>query len=409
MKKPELLSPAGNWETLASALEAGCDSVYFGVKGINMRHYAGNFDVLELPKLMSKIHTAECKGYLTLNVIVYSSQLNKIRTILVAAKKAGVDGVVCWDGAVIAIANELGLEIHLSTQASVSNIEALKFYVAQGITRVVLARECSLADITQIKQMIKQKNTNCEIEVFIHGAMCVSISGRCFLSELTFDQSANKGACMQPCRREYKIIDTDNESEYVVGQDYVLSPKDLCTIDFIEQVIETGADVFKIEGRMRSSEYNKVVTQSYRKAIDAYFDGTLDEALKAKLKEDIATVYNRGLSNGFYKGTPKDWHARKLEHTHEKLMIGKVTRFFKKIDVAEVKVTSYGINKGDKLLFMGKNTPAEWVENYQMQIEGKVVESIEKETSVGIKVPFTVKPKDKVFIWRKKNMEKKNG
>ena len=402
-RKPELLAPAGDWETLASALEAGCDSVYFGVKSINMRHYASNFDVLELAKVMEKIHQKGCKGYLTLNVIVYSRELEKVKFILAAAKEAGVDGVIGWDAAVISVAHDLGLEVHLSTQASVSNFEALNFYVSQGVHRVVLARECSLCDIEDIKKRIVEEKLDCELEVFIHGAMCVSVSGRCFLSEYTFDKSANKGACVQPCRRKYKITDIDDESEYILAEDYILSPKDLCTIDFIDEIIETGANVFKIEGRMRSSEYVRVTTECYRTAIDAHFEGKFDNALKEELKSRLETVYNRGFSDGFYHGEPEDWRARKLEHTYDKLMIGRVTRYFDKIGVAEIKVNSYGISKDDKLLFMGNNTPAQWVENYQMQIEGKDVFSVEKGTSVGIKLPFAVRPKDKVFIWRKKH------
>lgn len=402
--KPELLSPAGDWTALYTAVEAGCDSVYFGVKSINMRHYAGNFDILELPKVMHYLHEHGKKGYLALNVVVHDAELEKIRKILESAKEARVDGIIAWDMAVLSIARELGLELHLSTQASVSNFEAFKAYAALGIERIVLARECTLWDITDIKNRAEKENVNCEVEVFIHGAMCVSISGRCFLSEYTFDQSANKGACIQPCRRKYKITDIDDESEYVIAEDYIMSPKDLLTIDFLDSIIETGADVFKIEGRMRSPEYVKVATESYRRAIDAYFDGTLDDGLKEELRSNLETVYNRGFSSGFYHGEPENWRARKLEHTHEKVMIGKVTRYFNKIGVAEIKINSYGIKQGDKLLFMGKNTPAEWVENYEMQMEGQSVLEAPKGSQVGIKLPFQVKPKDKVFLWRKKEM-----
>lgn len=401
--KPELLAPAGNWTALYSAIEAGCDAVYFGLKSINMRHFAGNFDLLELEKVMAYLHEHGKKGYIALNVIVYDSELEKLEKIMKTAKAANVDGIIAWDMAVLAMAKRFGLELHLSTQASVSNYEALKFYASTGITRVVLARECSLWDIEQIKKRIEEDKLNCELEVFIHGAMCVSVSGRCFLSELTFDKSANRGACVQPCRRKYKITDIDNEAEYLLGEDYILSPKDLCTIDFIDSIIESGADVFKIEGRMRSPEYAKVVTESYRRAIDAYFEGTLTDDLKADLKADMAKVYNRGFSEGFYRGEPENWITRKLEHTYEKKMIGTVSRFFNKISVAEVKVNSYGINSGDKLLFMGKNTAAEWVDDYQIHLEGKLVDKVDKGNVVGIKVPFKVKPKDKVFVWRKKD------
>lgn len=404
LSKPELLSPAGDWTALYTAVDSGCDAVYFGVKSINMRHFAGNFDLLELEKVMAYLHEHGKKGYIALNVIVFDKELAKIEKILKMAKEAKVDGIIAWDMAVLAMAKRLDLELHLSTQASVANYEALKFYADMGVTRVVLARECSLSDIDEIKQKIIANKIDCELEVFIHGAMCVSVSGRCFLSELTFDKSANRGACVQPCRREYKIIDSDNESEYIVGEDYLLSPKDLCTIDFIDSIIESGADVFKIEGRMRSPEYAKVVTKSYRRAIDAYFDGSLDGTLKAELKADMQKVYNRGFSDGFYKGQVEDWITRKLEHSHEKKMIGTVSRFFNKIYVAEVKVNSYGISSGDKLLFMGKNTPAEWVNDYEIHLDGEAVNAVAKGNIVGIKLPFKVKPKDKVFVWRKKDV-----
>ena len=400
--KPELVSPAGDWSSLKTAVENGADSVYFGIKGLNMRNQATNFDILELKKVMSFLHKHKKKGYLALNVIVMNNELDKIKKILRAAKSAKVNAIITWDMAVLSLAKKLNLRIHLSTQASVSNVEALKFFVKSGARRIVLARECTLQDIKQIINHIKKKKIRCEIETFIHGAMCISISGRCFLSLYSFGKSANKGECLQPCRREFLIKDSDAESEYILGRDYVLSPKDLCTIDFIDELIKSGVHAFKIEGRMRSPEYIKVVTAAYREAIDSFYKGKLSEALKKRLKKKLKTVYTRGFSNGLYFGNDKKSTSRKLEHLYEKVFLAKVLKFYKKISVAEILIQNESLNKGERLLFMGKNTPAQFAVADQLQRDHVFVDEVKKGQRAGIKLPFTVKPKDKVFLWRKK-------
>ncbi len=402
IKKPELVAPAGNWSALNSSILAGADSIYFGVKSLNMRNLASNFDILEIKKLMDTIHKHKKRGYLALNVIIYDKEIDKVKKILKAAKKAKVDGVILWDMAVFSIAKSLGLEIHLSTQASVSNFLALRAYAKAGVRRVVLARENTLADIKVIKDKIKKEKINCQIETFIHGAMCVSISGRCFMSELTFKKSANRGECLQSCRREYKIIDTQGEAEYELGTDYVLSPKDLCTIDFIDKLIEAGIDVFKIEGRIRSPEYIKIVTSVYRRAIDAYFSGKLNKKLKESLYQELMKVYNRGFSSGFYFGQPKNSLSRQLEHTYEKLYVGEVIKYFKKIKVAEIRVRDNNLSKGDEILCLGKNTPASFAKIDQIQVNHQFIDSLKRGEAGGIKLPFIARRKDKVFIWRKK-------
>lgn len=402
IKKPELVSPAGDWSSLMSAIEAGCDSVYFGVKGLSMRNLAINFDILEIKKLMSILHKHGKNGYLALNVIIYDKEINKIKKILKEAKAAGVDAIILWDMAVFSIAKELGLKIHLSTQASVSNFLALKNYSQQGASRVVLARENSLSDIKTIALKIKKEKLSCQVEAFIHGAMCLGVSGRCFLSEYSFSKSANRGECVQPCRREYIIYDTQGDCQYLVGKDYLLSPKDLCTIDFIDKLIEAGIDAFKIEGRIRSSEYVKVVTSAYRRAIDAYFCGKLTNSLKNKLKKQLRQVFNRGFSSGFYLGKPTKTISRALESTYEKVYVGEVSRFFKKIDVAEVKVRNESLKKGDQIVCIGKNTPASFAKVTDIQIEHKFVEKLERGQAGGVKVPFVLKRNDKIFLWRKK-------
>ena len=400
--KPELVSPAGDWPSLVAAVEAGADSVYFGVKILNMRDLATNFDITELPKIMKFLHDNNKKGYLALNVIVMDKELVKVERILLAAKKAGMDAVILWDMAVFSIAKRLGLKIHLSTQASVSNKEALLFFSKLGAKRIVLARECSLEDIKAITGYIAKERLRCEIETFIHGAMCVSISGRCFLSEHSFGKSANKGQCLQPCRREYYISDVEGEVSYRLGRDYVLSPKDICAIDFIDVLIASGMHAFKIEGRMKSAEYARVVTSVYRKAIDAALKNSLSVSLKKELKKELETVYNRGFSKGFLFGVPMGEPSKGAEHTHEKVFIGEVTKFFKKISVARIKIFDHPFKTGDDIMFIGKNTPARTVSVSQIEHRHKPRKKAMRGEEVGVKLPFFVRLNDKVFLWRKK-------
>jgi putative protease len=401
-KKPELLAPAGDWPSLIAAVENGADSVYFGVKGLNMRQMAGNFEATELDKVMDRLRQSGKKGFLALNTIVMNDELGKVRKILRQAQKARVDAVILWDMSVLSAAKELGLPVHISTQASVSNIEALKLYVSLGAKRVVLARECTLSQIIEMTEAIKQQNIGCEIETFIHGAMCLSISGRCFMSKYTHNQSANRGECTQPCRREYEIRSTDGDEEFIVGDDYVLSPKDLCAVEFLDELIEAGIDSFKIEGRMRSPEYARVTTGAYRQAIDAYFSGRLNAGLKKELKQRLGIVYNRGFSDGFYFGAPKDACSRHLEHTREKVYIGEVKRYYQKIRVADILVRAGTLKKGQEIMVIGKKTPSCTAVIEELQQNNAFVGEVAKGEHAGVKLPFKVNPTDKVFLWRRK-------
>ncbi|MEN8222409.1 MAG: peptidase U32 family protein [Acidobacteriota bacterium] len=405
--KPELVCPAGNWSGMITAVESGADSVYFGVKGLNMRASASNFDILEIKKVMKFLHEKGKKGYLALNVVVMNSELDKMKKILEEAASAGVDAVILWDMAVLSMAKDLGLNIHISTQASISNYEALKFYSTLGIKRAVLARELTLEEIRSIVDLSARKEgAGVEVEAFVHGAMCVSISGRCFLSSYSWGKSANKGECRQSCRREFEIRDSSGEAEYVVGKDYLLSPKDLNAMPFIDELIKAGIQSFKIEGRMRSLEYINVVVSSYRKAIDLYFSGELDSKVKEELSENLSKVYNRGFSDGFYFGEPKNWTSRKLAHKNEKLFLGEVTKFYKKINVAEILIRSNEVKKGDRLFITGKNTPASFADAEELQQEHEFVDSASKGEMVGIKLPFTARRGDQVYIWREKKRNK---
>jgi putative protease len=341
IKKPELLAPVQDYMSLRTAIDNGADAIFFGIKGFNMRARAKNFTVADLPKITKIAHDSNVKIYLAINTIIYEDEIKEIEKILRKVKEAKVDAIICWDFAIIQIAKRLEIEVHISTQASIANSETAEFYRKLGAERVVLARECSLEQIKEIK-----KHTKVEIEVFIHGAMCVSISGRCFMSQFLYGKSANRGACMQPCRKKYLIKQIDGDKELELGEDYVMSPKDLCTIDFIEKIIDSGVDCLKIEGRNRSPEYVAVVTKSYRTIIDFICsnqkrDKKFKEQL-AKLKDDLSlkleTVYHRGSSTGFFLGKPiNEWTKTPgSQATQKKVYIGKVLNYFKKIGVAEI-------------------------------------------------------------------------
>ncbi len=408
MRKPELVCPAGDWSSMITAVDSGADSVYFGVKGINMRARANNFDILELKKLMDYLHVREKKGFLALNTIIKDQDLSKVEKILLEAKKAGVDAVILSDMSVLKMAKEIGLKPHLSTQASVSNAKAVSFFSELGVKRIVLARECTLEDQNNIINYIKKNDIPCEIEAFIHGAMCVSVSGRCFLSLHTFGKSGNQGECMQPCRREYTITEKNDrgygkEAEYILGSDYIMSPQDLCTIDFIDKIIDTGIHSLKIEGRMRSKEYVRTVVSTYRQAIDLHFEKKLSKEMKINYKKDLGTVYNRGFSEGFYFGRPFNWINSKLEHKNEKVFIGDVTNYFKKIGVAEILIRYKELTTGDNIFISGKKTPGQFVIAEELQMEHKVVNKAVRGELVALKVPFRVRINDKIYLWREKN------
>ncbi|MFH1783164.1 MAG: U32 family peptidase [Candidatus Omnitrophota bacterium] len=397
---PELIAPAGDWCSLLTAIENGADSVYFGIKGINMRYRATNFKLSELNKVMKILHKKRKKGYLVLNTIIYNNEIKKIETILKKAKIAKVDAVILWDMAVLEIAKKLGLRIHLSTQASVSNFNALKHYAKQGVKRVVLARETSLSDIKDIVKKIKTSHLGCDVETFIHGSMCVSLSGRCFLSHEAFKESANRGKCLQPCRRKYLIKDMEEkDKEYILGEDYILSPRDLCTIDFIEKLIESGISAFKIEGRIRAPEYVKEVTSVYREAIDLYFKKDLSRNKKKSLKNRLTKVFNRGFTDGFYYNRPKDTGARRKPRNN-KIFLGDVVNFYRDISVAAIRVCNDKVKVGEEVLIYGETTPARTVKIEDIHINRKSVRSAKKGDEIGIKLPFKVRRNDKVFIYK---------
>lgn len=372
----ELLAPVGNLEMLQAAIQAGADAVYFGIKGLNMRDLgSSNFTTVQLKKVVDICHKSKVKAYLAVNTIIYETEQGFVDKILSAAKDVGIDAIIAWDFMVLTKAKQLGFELHLSTQASVSNYEALKFYHDFGVKRFVLARELDLEQIKQIKQKIDSDKINVEIEVFIHGAMCVAVSGRCFMSQIANCKSANRGECIQVCRRKYVIKDVEENTELELENGYVMSPKDLCVMPIMEKLLEANVDVFKIEGRARSPEYVKKVVESYRKAIDAWKEGKLTDDLKKRLIIEMEKVYNRGFETGFYQGKPLNAWAGVYgsKATTRKVKLGKLTNYYNKSGIAEVQLETENVCQGDNYYIIGPTTGV---------IEGKMPEIMVDETIV---------------------------
>ena len=405
MKKPEILSPIQDFTSLTAAITAGADAVFFGIIGFNMRVTAKNFTVADIPLITEQAHTAGVKVYLALNTIVYQEELDEVRKVLQVSKDAGVDAVICWDLSVVQIAKSIGLPIHLSTQASVANAEAALFYKELGISRIVLARECDLEQIKKIKE-----KADIEIEVFIHGAMCVSISGRCFMSQFTTCHSANRGECRQPCRRNYMIRDVEGQYEFEVGPNYVLSPKDICTLPFIEELVLAGIDCFKIEGRNKSAEYVAQVTSVYREVVDFVWDnrdkvGTEPftselSALKEKHMKNLERVFTRGFSSGFFMGKPLNEWTEKYGNagTERKTFIGKVVKVYKKIGVAEVHIQSKEhLGIGDEIYIQGEKTGILRATVSSMEIEHAKVSTASQGAFVAIQIDGAVWEHDDVY------------
>lgn len=402
-KKPELLAPIQDYTSLTAAIENGADAIFFGIKGFNMRAGAKNFTEKDLTKIAKITHKSNVRAYLAINIIIYENEINKVYKLLKRVKEAKIDAIICWDLSVIQIAKKLGIEIHISTQASISNSLSAEFYRKLGAKRVVLARECSLEQIKEIK-----KHTKAEIEVFIHGAMCVSVSGRCFMSQFLYGKSANRGECQQPCRRKYLIKQIDGGKELELGEDYVMSPKDMCTIDFIEKIIDSGVCSLKIEGRNRSPEYVAVVTRSYRTIIDFIFSEKKRDKdfyekltnLKKELNENLKTVYHRGQSSGFYLGKPmNEWTDEEgNKATERKIQVGKVLDYYKKVGVAEVLISNKSISIGSTLLFQGTTTGSKREKVEFLQIDHKPVKKATKGQKVGVKINSLVRENDEVYM-----------
>ncbi len=409
---PELMAPAGDFICLSAALQAGADAVYFGLKGSNMRAGAKNFEVSELPRLVRECRKAKAKCYLTLNTIYFDNEHKNLLKQLKAAKKAGVDAVIAWDFSVLELAKEVGIEVFLSTQASVANAKAIaSIYKNYAVKRFVLARECSLESIKtmrkELKKILGKSADEISIEAFAHGAMCVSVSGRCFLSQFYCGKSANRGECLQPCRREYLITDTAQGSpEFNLGTNYVLSPKDLMTLPFIEKLIDAGVNSLKIEGRNRNASYVSATVSAYRKALDFYRDyaGKKDfaeifDVLKKQLCKNLEQTFNRGFSDGFFMGKPiGDWTSEGNKAVAKKRILGHVLNYFSKIGVAEISIDDATLKQGDTIQLEGDTTGFMTFVAESIQCAGKPITSAKKGMRVAVKVPQKVRKNDRLFI-----------
>ena len=408
---PELLAPAGDRICLNAAIDAGCDAVYFGVGELNMRAGATNFAVAEVPEIVSLCRERGVRAYLTLNSLVYEEELDLAGQLVGQASDAGVDAVIASDFSVISAAHAAGMDIHISTQMSVANTDSIAFFHRTfGVRRFVLARECTLAQIVSMRSHLAERMGDeadqIELEAFVHGAMCVSLSGRCLLSHFQYGASGNRGECLQPCRREYRITNVEEDEAFVVGEDYVLSPKDLCALPFIEQLIDAGIASFKIEGRNRSPEYVSVVTKAYRRAIDYHavhsnkpdFPEQFSD-LKNELMESVGTVYNRGFSNGFYFGQPmKAWGRSNSAATTRKFYSGLVVNYYRKPGVAEVMVHDREFVRGDTIMFQGPTTGVVTQTADSIEIEHAPVEQATKGACIAVKTVSPVRRQDKVFV-----------
>ena len=399
------MAPAGNFESLQAAIDNGADSVYFGVDQLNMRARASiNFTIDDLDEIARRCAPKGIRTYLTLNTIIYDHDLSIIKTLLDAAKKAGLTAVIAMDQAVIAYARQIGMEVHISTQINITNIETVRFYAMFADT-MVMSRELSLRQIKKIceqieKEQIKGPSGNLvEIEIFGHGALCMAVSGKCYLSLHSHNSSANRGACKQNCRKKYTVIDQESGFEIELDNEYMMSPKDLCTIDFLDQVIDTGAKVLKIEGRGRAPEYVATVIRTYREAIDAYYAGTYSKEKFEGWIEVLKTVYNRGFWGGYYLGQKLgEWSGVPgSQATQKKVYIGKAMHFFPKTNISEFKIEAFDIKRGDKLLITGPTTGVQELILEDMYVNDQLSESAKKGDSCTFRTEFRTRPSDKLY------------
>jgi len=394
--KPELMAPAGDWTMLRAAVSNGADAIYFGLGKLNMRAKAANFSIEELPEIVSFCNEHEVKTYLTLNTIVFEEELAELEEIIVAAKQNGVDRIICSDLAVADLCHKHDFPFCISTQSSISNSLAADVYQRMGAVRIVLARECSLDEIKKIRA-----KTDLEIEAFVHGAMCIAVSGRCFMSHHLFGKSANRGECIQPCRREYEVYDPAVQKSLVIGEDYVMSPQDLCTIEFVDQLIEAGIDSFKIEGRKRAPEYVAKTVSVYRQAIDLHSDGNLTKEKKKELLTELEKVYNRGFSSGFYFGVPSSEEYAGVEGskaTTRKSYVGKVLNYYKEIEVAHILIESGKIKIDDEILIMGETTGVIDIKLEKFSVNDKENSIANRGDEITLKVSSLVRRNDKVYL-----------
>ncbi|MDE5612508.1 MAG: U32 family peptidase [Odoribacter sp.] len=403
----EIMAPVGSYESLAAALQGGADSVYFGVEGLNMRaRSSANFTLDDLKNIVSICSEKGVKTYLTVNTVIYNQELDKMRQVIDCAREAGVTAIIASDLAAILYAHAVGVEVHISTQCNVSNYEAVRFF-AQYADVVVLAREVVLEQVAEIHRQIVENDLRgprgelIRIEMFAHGALCMAVSGKCYLSLHEKNASANRGACYQICRRAYTVKDRDNEIELDIENEYIMSPKDLCTVGFLNKMADAGVRVFKIEGRARSAEYVRTVCECYDEALRAYLDGNYSAERIAGWKERLATVFNRGFWDGYYLGQRLgEWsEVYGSKATKKKILLGKVTNYFTNLQVGEFKLESFDLNVGDEILIQGPTTGTIQMRVPEIRVDLQSVESVEKGTVFSMAVGEKVRRGDKLYKW----------
>ena len=401
----EIMAPVGSRESLAAAIQAGADSVYFGIENLNMRARSANtFTIDDLKEIAATCDAHGMKSYLTVNTIIYDEDLALMRRICDAAHRAGISAVIAADVAVMDYCNRIGQEVHLSTQLNISNVEALRFY-ARFADVVVLARELNLMQVKEIYRHIVDEHIcgpggqPVRIEMFCHGALCMAVSGKCYLSLHELGASANRGACMQVCRRAYTVRDRESDIELEVDNKYIMSPKDLKTIHFMDEMIEAGVRVFKIEGRARGPEYVRTVTEGYKEAVRACLDGTFGPEKVAAWDERLKTVFNRGFWNGYYLGQRLGEWSRHYgsEATQKKVYAGRGIKYFSNLGVAEFLIEAAELDAGDKLLITGPTTGALFLTLDDPRVDLKTVEHVGKGTHVSFRVPQKIRPSDKLY------------
>lgn len=401
----ELMSPAGSYEALMAAIKAGCNSVYFGVEQLNMRARSSNNFTLEDLKRIAEIGKENnVKTYLTLNTILYDHDITLMKSIVSTAKDSGVTAIIAADHAVMNYAKKIGMEIHISTQANVSNIDTVEFY-ANYADVVVLARELSLMQVADISREIKRRNITgpsgklVELEIFAHGALCMAVSGKCYLSLHSHFASANRGACIQNCRRSYVVTDKEDGIEFEVDNEFIMSAKDLCTIDFLDKILDAGVSVLKLEGRGRSVDYVHTVTRCYNEAIDAYLEGTYTKEKVENWKSQLATVFNRGFWDGYYLGRKMgEWcDENGSKSSKRKIYLAKGLKYFDQANVGEFKCESHSLSVGDEIIITGPTTGYLQMMIDELRVNGKPVEKVVKGDEFTIATPERIRQSDKLY------------
>ncbi len=406
IRKTEIMAPAGDWESLQAAFQGGADSVYFGIEQLNMRARAtNNFTMEDLPEIAKLAKKEGIRTYLTLNTVLYDHDLPLMKRIIDAVKEYEITAIIAADQAAISYAFKQGVEVHISTQANISNIEMVEFY-SHFADVMVLARELSLGQVKKIIDGIRERDITgpsgklVQIEVFAHGALCMAVSGKCYLSLHTYNSSANRGACKQNCRHAYKVTN-DEGIELKIDNEYIMSPKDLCTIDFLDQVLATGVEVLKLEGRGRSPEYVKTVTRCYQEAAQAVTNNIFTPEKVAEWKKDLEKVYNRGFWDGYYLGRKMgEWSpVHGSAATKEKTFVGKVLHYYPKAKVAHIRIKAKQVSLNDALLIIGKKTGVAEPEVNSIWVDEQPAEKVEKGQDCTIKMDMEVHEGDKVYVW----------